>query len=254
MTRAKRPSTFFVAARAVLRGGWSREALRPVLPGSPGAAEILAERWTLLVIGELLWGEDRFNAIARGVPQMSPSLLAARLRELSRVGLVQRHVVDGEPRYRLTPAGQELDPLLEQMGAWAVRWMHELRPDEFDPVLLMIHISRESQAARMPEQAATVQLYFRDAPAGQQRWWLVLSRASGADVCDTDPGFPVCVWLETEVPTLTRIWMGDMSWSAALRGEALCLTGDSAACRALPEWLDVSPFAAVERAAVSFSR
>jgi DNA-binding HxlR family transcriptional regulator len=218
------------------------------------AAEVLAERWTLLVIRELLWGEARFNAIARGVPRMSPSLLTARLRELQRAGLVQRHIIDGEPRYRLTPAGQELQPLLEQMGAWGVRWMHELRPDEFDPVLLMLQIKRESQRAHMPEQAATVQLHFRDAPTAQQRWWLVLSRSGGADVCDTDPGFPISVWLETEVPTLTHIWLGDMSWSAALRGEALRLTGDSAACRALPQWLDVSPFAAVERAEVSLPR
>jgi DNA-binding HxlR family transcriptional regulator len=218
------------------------------------AAEILAERWTLLVIRELLWCEARFNAIARGVPRMSPSLLTARLRELQRAGLVQRHVVDSEPRYRLTPAGQELRPLVEQMGAWGARWMHELRPDEFDPVMLMLQISREAQPARMPEQAATVQLYFRGAPAGQQRWWLVLSQSGGADACDTDPGYPISVWLETEVSTLTRIWMGDMSWSTAVRGELLCLTGDSAACRALPEWLDVSPFAAVERAAVPLPR
>ncbi|MGW3811470.1 winged helix-turn-helix transcriptional regulator [Micromonospora sp. NPDC005113] len=218
------------------------------------AAEILAERWTLLVIRELLWGEDRFSTIARGVPRMSPSLLAARLRELQRAGLVQRHVADGEPRYRLTPAGDELRPLLEQMGAWGVRWMHELRPDEFDPVMLMIDIRRDSQPARMPEKATTVQLYFRDAPAGQQRWWLVLSRSGGADACDTDPGFPISVWLETEVETLTRIWMGDMSWSAALRGGSLSLKGESAACRALQGWLDVSPFAAVERAAVPLPR
>jgi hypothetical protein len=167
---------------------------------------------------------------------------------------VQRHVVDGEPRYRLTPAGEELRPLVEQMGAWGVRWMHQMRPEEFDPVILMLQISRESQPARMPAQAATVQLDFRATPAAQQRWWLVLSQSGGADACDTDPGYPVSVWLETDVPTLTRIWMGDMSWSAALGGELLRLTGDSAACRALPEWLDVSPFAAVERAAVSLPR
>jgi HxlR-like helix-turn-helix len=185
---------------------------------------------------------------------MSPSLLATRLRELQRAGLVQRHMVAGEPRYSLTPAGKELEPLLRQMGAWGVRWMQELRPDEFDPSLLMLHISRESQPARMPERAATVQVHFRDAPIGQQRWWLVLSRSGGADVCDTDPGFPVSVWMETDVPALTRVWMGEMSWAEALRDEALLLTGDRAACRALPDWLHVSPFAAVERAAVSLPR
>ncbi|MFI7617580.1 winged helix-turn-helix transcriptional regulator [Nonomuraea terrae] len=212
------------------------------------AAEILAERWTLLVIRELLWGEDRFNAIARGVPRMSPSLLATRLRELSRAGLVRRDVVDGEPRYLLTPAGRELAPLMEQMAAWGARWMQEIRPDEFDPALLMLQIQREAEPARMPERAATVQVHFGDAPSGQRRWWLVLSRSGGLDVCDHDPGFPVSVWMDTEVPSLTRVWMGDVTWSAALRDETLRLTGDRDACRALPGWLHVSPFAAVERA------
>jgi DNA-binding HxlR family transcriptional regulator len=218
------------------------------------ASEVLAERWTLLVIRELAWGEDRFNGLARGLPRMSPSLLAARLRELRRAGLVERHVVDGEPRYRLTQAGRELEPLLDVMASWGMRWMQELRPDEFDPALLMIQIKREAEPARLPERATTVQVHFLDAPAGQQRWWLVLSRAGGADVCDTDPGFPVSVWMETEVPTLTRIWLGDMSWSAALRAEALRLTGDHSACRALPGWLHVSPLAAVERAEATLPR
>lgn len=218
------------------------------------AAEVLAERWTLLIIRELLWGEDRFSAIARGVPRMSPSLLAARLRELQRAGLVRRVVVDGEPRYRLTEAGVELEPLVQMMGEWGVRWMHQLRPDEFDPVMLMLHIKREAQPDLMPTKATTVQVDFRDVSAGQRRWWLVLSRSAGADVCDTDPGFLISVWLETEVPVLTRVWLGDMSWSAALRSGSLRLTGDAAACRALPGWLDVSPLAAVERAAVSLPR
>lgn len=218
------------------------------------AAEVLAERWTLLVIRELLWGEERFNAIARGVPRMSPSLLATRLRELQRAGLVQRDVVDDEPRYRLTPAGQELRPLLEQMGAWGVRWIHDLRPDEFDPAMLLIDMRRESRPARLPERATTVQLHFRDARTGQQRWWLVLSRSGGIDACDVDPGFPVSVWLDTDVSTLTRIWMGDLGWSAALRDGLLHLVGDVTACRALPGWLDVSPFAAVDRAPVPLAR
>ena len=130
------------------------------------AAEVLAERWTLLVIRELLWGQDRFNAIARGVPRMSPTLLATRLRQLQRAGLVQHRTVDGEARYRLTAAGEELRPVLELMGAWGVRWMQDVRPEEYDPALLMLDIGRGSDPDRMPERPATIQLHFADAPAG----------------------------------------------------------------------------------------
>jgi len=143
------------------------------------AAEVLAERWTLLIIRELLWGNERFNAIARGVPRMSPSLLAARLRELQRVGLVERHVEGGEPRYRLSPAGRELQPLVEGLGAWGQRWMHSLRPDDLDPSVLMLDMSRELDLVRerMPDPPVTVQIHLPAAEQGLRYWWLVLGRS-----------------------------------------------------------------------------
>jgi DNA-binding HxlR family transcriptional regulator len=212
------------------------------------AAEILAERWTLLVIRELLWGNDRFNAIARGVPRMSPSLLSSRLRQLQRAGIVTRQVgEDGEKRYRLSQAGQELRPIVEQLGGWGQRWLHQLRQDDLDPSLLLLDISREVDPGRLPQRAATVHLRFVDAPAQHREWWLVLSR-TGVDVCGTDPGFPVTVWVEADVQTLTRVWLGDLGWADALDADALAITGDVVACRALPHWLGVSRFAAVERA------
>ena len=217
------------------------------------AAEVLAERWTLLVIRELLSGNERFNAIARGVPRMSPTLLAARLRELQRAGLVQRRIVDGEPRYRLTAAGTELLPVVEQIGVWGQRWMHALRPDEFDATLLMLDISRYVDRGRLPDRAVTVHIHLPTAPPGDQRWWLVLSRDS-VDVCDSDPGFPVCLWVQTDPATLTRIWLGDMPWTRAIREEAVRLTGDVKAARALPDWLGASPYAAVQRAPESLPR
>ena len=212
------------------------------------AAEVLAERWTVLIIRELLAGEDRFSGIARGVPRMSPSLLAARLRELQRAGLVRRQVVDGEPRYRLTAAAAELEPLIRQLGEWGMRWMQQLRADDYDPAVLMLDIKRQARAARMPDRRATVEFSFSDMPAGARRWWLVMSRSEGADVCDVDPGRPVDAWLETAVPMLTRVWMGDISWSAAMRQQLVRLSGDAGTCRALPGWLGTSSFAEVSRA------
>ena len=219
------------------------------------AAEVLAERWTLLVIRELLWGNDRFNAIARGVPRMSPSLLSARLQELGRAGLVERYQLDGEPRYRLTPAGSELMPLVEQIGIWGQRWMQQLRPDEFDPALLMLDISREAtlDTARLPEGPVAVHIELSPAPDRYRHWWLVFSSA-GVDACDTDPGQPVHAWLETDTVTLTGIWLGRTTWSDAARSDLLRVHGDAGVCRALPGWLGVSRFAAVEPAATSLPR
>jgi DNA-binding HxlR family transcriptional regulator len=211
------------------------------------AAEILAERWTVLVIRELLSGSDRFNSIARGVPRMSPSLLSTRLRELQRAGLVTRHEVDGETRYRLTAAGRELQPIVEQFGNWGQRWMREIRADEYDPALLMLDISREVRRdrGRLPARPTTVQLELSEVPARYRSWWLVFS-TGGFDVCDTDPGHPVRAWVNTDPVTLTRVWLGQVSWTRALRADTLRIRGDREVCRLVPGWIGVSRFAAVE--------
>src|SRR5690348_13536221 len=104
------------------------------------AAEVLAERWTPLVVRELLMGSTRFNDLQRGVPRMSSALLARRLRELQFAGIVERHRSEGGgSEYHLTPAGRELLPVIEKMGLWAQRWLrHKLVDTEnLDPDLLM---------------------------------------------------------------------------------------------------------------------
>jgi DNA-binding HxlR family transcriptional regulator len=219
------------------------------------AAEILGQRWTMLIIRELLWGNDRFNAIARGVPRMSPSLLSARLRELERVGLVERETVAREARYHLTPAGHELMPLIEQIGAWGQRWMQEILEDEYDPALLMLDIGREINAdpARRAPRTSVVQVELAAVPERYRSWWWVFS-PDGVDVCDTDPGQVVRAWLGTDPATLTRIWLGQLSWAQAVRDETGRLHGDAATVRELPNWVGVSRFAAIEPAPVPLKR
>ncbi len=83
------------------------------------AAELLATRWTLVVLGEMLSGSTRFNDIRRGVPRMSSALLAKRLRELEDAGVLDH--VDGE--YTLTRSGRDLAPIIQGIGRWALRWV-----------------------------------------------------------------------------------------------------------------------------------
>ena len=72
------------------------------------AMEVLDERWTLLVVRELVLGSRRFNELRRGNPRMSPALLSKRLRSLELAGVVRRETVGGHAAYTLTEAGQEL--------------------------------------------------------------------------------------------------------------------------------------------------
>lgn len=212
------------------------------------AMELLDERWTLLVIRELLEGSQHFNALRRGVPRMSPALLSTRLRTLVRAGVVERYEDGKRVTYALTPAGKELRPIVEALGQWGIRWVPELGDDDFDPHLLMWDVHRNVDMDAVPPGRTVLRFSFRDVPAPGRDWWLVITR-DGVDPCDTDPGFPVTATIETDLRTLTLIWRGDLAWVQALRSGALDLHGPAQARRAVPRWLKLSAFAPVPRPA-----
>ena len=211
------------------------------------AMELLDERWTMLVIRELVTGSRRFNDLRRGLPRMSPTLLSKRLAQLARAGLIERQVEGREVQYRLTAAGEELRPVVEALGAWGVRWIGNLGREDLDPSLLLWDMHRNVERARLPRGRTVVHFRFPDVPARSQRWWLVITD-DGVDVCDTDPGYEISVTATADLRCLTQVWRGDVSWSDALGSGALVLDGPTAACRGLPRWFTPPPFASVARA------
>ncbi|GAA1742183.1 helix-turn-helix domain-containing protein [Luedemannella helvata] len=211
------------------------------------AMELLDERWTLLLVRELTQGSQRFNDLRRGLPRMSPALLSKRLTQLAGAGLVEKRTVDGEARYALTLAGQELRPVVEAIGRWGIRWIGELGDADLDPKLLMWDMHRNVAHESLPDGRSVLQFRFDDVPAGLRDWWLVLT-AREADVCDTDPGFPVSVTVNTSLRRMTEIWRGDVSWTDALRSRTLSLQGPTELRRRVPDWFTQGPFAAVPRA------
>lgn len=212
------------------------------------AMELLDERWTLLLVRELVIGSERFNDLRRGLPRMSPALLSKRLHLLVRAGVVER-VVDGtDVRYRLTEAGQELRPVVEALGAWGTRWIGDLGEADLDPHLLMWDVHRNVAEESVPPGRTVVQFVFSDVPVTKARWWLVLTPGD-TDVCDEDPGHDVDVTVTGSLRDLTRWWRGDLAWSAALRDGAVEVVGPSRLSRELPGWFRLSSFASVPRAA-----
>ncbi|MGH3357284.1 MAG: winged helix-turn-helix transcriptional regulator [Nocardioidaceae bacterium] len=212
------------------------------------AMEILDERWTLLVVRELMSGSTRFNELRRGNPKMSPTLLAKRLRTLERAGVVRQRVEDGRTSYRLTPAGEELAPVVHALGAWGLRWIGELGEQDYDPHLLMWDMRRTVPVETWPRSRTVVAFEFSDVPAPARRWWLVVS-AGEADVCDYDPGFEVAARTSTTLRTLVRIWRGDLDWNRALASGALTIDAPSSVRRSVPEWLGQATLASVARPA-----
>jgi DNA-binding HxlR family transcriptional regulator len=212
------------------------------------AAEVLTSRWTPLVIRELaLTGSRRFNDIQRGVPLMSSSLLTQRLRQLERAGIIERRLrEDGlGSEYHLTPAGEELGPLLEQMGVWGERWLRRpVSEEEADAGLLMWWMRGTIKSDGLPAGRTVVHFRFRGAPEKKRNFWLVLPEA---DVCLTDPGFGVDLTVRSDPKTLAGVWMGDLGLGAALRRRDIGLEGPEHLVRGFPKWFGLHPLARVER-------
>lgn len=210
------------------------------------AMELLDERWTLLVVRELVCGSRHFNELRRGVPRMSPALLSKRLQRLARAGIVERRPGHARVEYVLTDAGRELQPIVEALGSWGVRWIGDLGDEDLDPHLLLWDVHRHVDLAAVPDGRTVVHFAFTDVPAGHRGWWLVVTR-DGADVCDADPGHPVTVTIEASLRGLVRVWRGDRTWDAAVRAGEITVRGPAPVRRLVPSWFTLSDFAGVPR-------
>src|SRR6188768_284268 len=173
-------------------------------------AEVIGERWTPLVVRELLCGSKRFNDIRRGVPRMSATLLAQRLRKLEEIGVIERVKTKAGAEYRLTAAGEELRPLVLALGHWGARWIgSRLKRQQLDAGFLMWDIRRFAQLDAFPAgRRVVVHFKFRDAPRAERQWWLVVENRT-ADLCRDDPGDEVSVEVESTIRALTQVWTGD---------------------------------------------
>jgi DNA-binding HxlR family transcriptional regulator len=212
------------------------------------AMELLDERWTLLVVRELLLGSKHFNELRRGVPKMSPALLSKRLKALTRAGVIDRTEVDGRTTYALTQCGEELGEVVEALGRWGTRWIGELGEQDLDPHLLMWDMKRTVPVDAWPRTRTTVAFQLDGVTPKASRWWLVVNDGS-ADVCDFDPGYEVAGTVSTSLRTLTRIWRGDVGWAHATLEGSVAVSGPADVRRAIPAWLGQSNAAAIPRPA-----
>jgi DNA-binding HxlR family transcriptional regulator len=213
------------------------------------AAEVLTERWTPLVIRELVAGSHRFNDIQRGVPLMSASLLTKRLRSLEGAGVIERRPREHGPghEYHLTAAGAELAPIVELMGVWGERWLQRtLTAENTDVALLMWAIRRSVHADAVPPGRSVVHFRFPPVPEAKRSWWLVLE-APAVDLCLTDPGFGTDLTIRGDPATMARVWLGEVGLAAALSARAIVLEGPEHLVRSFPRWFGLSAFADVAR-------
>lgn len=209
------------------------------------ALEILGERWTLLVIRELLCGSHRFSDLQRGVPLMSRSVLAQRLRSLCDAGVVERR----DDGYHLSEAGEELRPIVIACGNWGKQWaQRKVTNADVDVGLLMWDIQRRIHLDALPGDEVVVEMEFRGAPRGKGRFWLHF-KENGAELCLTKPARGVDLIVRTTPRTMAEIWMGDTPFGAALNAGDITVEGPRRLAQAFPGWLQLSMFAPIERRA-----
>jgi DNA-binding HxlR family transcriptional regulator len=216
------------------------------------ATEIVCTRWTPLILRELIAGSTRFNDLRKGVPRMSPTLLSKRLKELEESGVIERtRGDDGAWHYRLTPAGNELKEVVLALGFWGQRWI-EARTSlkNLDPSLLMWDMRRNLDPTPMPPRRAVIQIQYPELSPARRNWWLIVEGRQ-TDLCSVDPGFEVDLHVETDLRTMTAIWMGLTSVRSEVAAGRLKLDGDGQLKTSMQQWLGLSPFAVEKKLAAA---
>ncbi len=213
------------------------------------ATEIIGEKWTLLILRELLLGTSRFNDFQRSMSRISPTVLTKRLRQLEETGIVLKKRLSGQKgfEYRLTAMGRELEPIIEQVAIWGQRWARgQMSDDELDVELLMWDIHHRIQTDGLPDGETVLSFHFSDLDK-YPKWWLVISR-DDVDLCTEDPGKDVDLYLPSDVRTMVEVWQGDRNLKASLRDERIHATGAKMLIHSMEDWFGLCTYAGVRPA------
>ena len=213
------------------------------------AAEILCEKWTLLIIRELLMGARRFNELQRGISSISPTMLTKRINELTDSGLVIRKKMPGQKGYEyfLTEAGRELAPVINHLGSWGLRWARgQMENSDLDVELLVLYLMRSIQPAKLTGKETIIRFNFIDLKT-LNNWWIIV-RENNVEICTEDPGRDIDVWFNVDLRTMIEIWMGDKTYKSAVREKKLQLVGDSSLINNVSNWMKNSVYADIQPA------
>lgn len=212
------------------------------------AAETLGERWTLLIVSRLIDGCTQFNQIHRGVPRISPSLLSKRLDHLVDAGLVARlDATKKQPaRYALTPAGQALEPIIEQLAGWGQSWARDMTLDDLDPAFLLWSMHMRLNTGVMPPGRTVIEFEFSGTPSDCRRFWLV-NEDGVVDMCLKQPGFEVDLKVVSDLRLFVEAWRGIRDLKKEIRTRRIQVLGAPRLARQLPDWLLLSSLAIFPR-------
>jgi DNA-binding HxlR family transcriptional regulator len=194
------------------------------------ASEVVAQRWVPLVVREIMVGYHRFNEIRRALPLISPSVLAQRLKLLEENGIITRQTDAGGVSYHLTPAGEELAPIIQSLGHWAHKWIsRDYRSDQLDPAVMMWALRRHIRAAAFPSGRSVLHFILEGEPSRRRYWWVVVDRDAepDVDICQSDPGHRVTLTITTTVRAMADVLAPNTELAESLKRGLITVRGDA---------------------------
>lgn len=208
------------------------------------ATEILGEKWTLLIVRELLMGGRRYSELQRGLSQISPTMLSKRLDSLEQYGLVLKKKIPNQKGYEYYPTRScsELLPIIQSLGEWGMRWAKSnLTERDYDVGLLMLYLQRSINPENLVGDETVIRFKFTDI-SDFPDWWMVV-QGKEIDLCVNDPGKDVDIWFTTTVKTMVDVWMGWSSYRRAMAEDDLKIVGPRAMVNNVGAWMEDSIYA-----------
>ena len=206
-------------------------------------SELLAERWTPIIIRNLLAGCRTFGELLQGAPGISKALLTQRLELLERHGILTKERVgsgSGRCFYELTERGRELKAVTDAMGHWGARWL-ELEPQHVEPGYVLWATSQLVDIERLPAGGLVVRVELEGETP--ERYWMLLRRPR-SELCTAYLGWSEDLVVRTDSATLARYHLRHLTYDEALASGALSIDGARSARAAFLRSLRPSPFAA----------
>lgn len=213
------------------------------------ASEILCNRWTILVLRELLFGSSSFNDISRGVPRMSRTLLSKRLKELVQIGVIDKksNLKGNQINYQLTAAGNALESVIIDMASWGQEWLQTTPSlSDLDPRFLMWDIMRNAKSIELLPNPFIAHIHLDDIEEGLCDYWLVFENDC-VDLCNKDNNYEVDVQIIVNSKILTQVWMGWSDFDQAVKANQMKILGDHQYTSVAKDWLGQSIVAGITK-------
>lgn len=213
------------------------------------ACEVLEPRWTIQILGEMWEGHSRFNEIRRGIPNISPSLLSRRLKEMQENGLVDRikDPATGAIDYFRTEMAIDLEPIQHAMAKWAQRHIDaEIATGDRNADTLMWTLRKRIDVDELPKKRNVIRFHFDDADSIYDTYWLISKPGEPVEVCVQAPALDVDLFVETTVEVMTGLYLGRRRLSQEKDRETIFFSGDQRMARNFDRWVKFSQYAYME--------